>query len=72
VILVLLAVLTSHPVQAGSDGDRLGARLAEAGISVPPTPFLAPPFSMADLAGGTVELPRLRGQVVLLYFWTTW
>jgi cytochrome oxidase Cu insertion factor (SCO1/SenC/PrrC family) len=32
----------------------------------------APPFALKDLAGKVVDLKELRGQVVLVYFWTTW
>ena len=75
VVIALLSPLTmmgTRPVHAGSDRPTLGALLRDAGISVPTKPLPAPSFSVADLAGGTVDLDRLRGKVVLLYFWTTW
>lgn len=33
---------------------------------------IAPPFEAATLAGGSVRLADLRGQVVLVNFWATW
>jgi cytochrome oxidase Cu insertion factor (SCO1/SenC/PrrC family) len=71
-VVVLLLWLAVLPAQAGSDRPSLDTLIEEARISAPPKPFPAPSFSVADLAGGTVELDRLRGRVVLLYFWTTW
>jgi peroxiredoxin len=32
----------------------------------------APDFSLADLAGETVQLSQFRGKVVFLNFWATW
>src|ERR1051325_3934448 len=32
----------------------------------------APDFTLKDLAGNTVTLSKLKGQVVLLNFWATW
>jgi hypothetical protein len=36
----------------------------------PPKP--APDFVLPDLEGGTRALADARGQVLLLFFWTTW
>jgi len=71
-LLSPLAMMGTWPVHAGSDRPPLDALLRDAGISPPLKPLPAPSFSVADLAGGTVDLDRLRGKVVLLYFWTTW
>jgi hypothetical protein len=71
-LLVLLASLAPRAVQAGPHAPPLGALLGDAQISAATKPFPAPSFSVADLAGGKAELDRLRGKVVLLYFWTTW
>ena len=71
-LLILLAMLAPRAIQAGSHVPPLGALLGEAQIGAAARPFPAPSFSVADLAGGRAELNRLRGKVVLLYFWATW
>jgi hypothetical protein len=71
-LLVLLTSLVPRTAQAGSHAPPLGALLGDAQISAATKPFPAPPFSVADLAGGKTEFEKLRGKVVLLYFWTTW
>ena len=71
-LLVLVAAMVPRAVRAGSHASPLGALLGDAQISAATKPFPAPPFSLADVAGGTAELEKLRGRVVLLYFWTTW
>ena len=71
-LLVLFATLAPLIVQAGSHAPSLGALLGDAQISAATKPVAAPPFALVDLAGGHAELDRLRGKVVLLYFWTTW
>lgn len=43
-----------------------------AGVIPPVEPVEAPPVSLRDLAGRTVDLDDLRGRVVMLYFWATW
>jgi hypothetical protein len=70
--LVLVVAMVPGAVRAGSHAPPLGALLGDAQISAATKPFPAPSFSVADLGGGTAELDRLRGKVVLLYFWTTW
>ena len=72
VLLVFLVPLAPGAVQAGSHASPLGVLLGDAQISAATKPFPAPPFSLADVAGGKTELEKLRGRVVLLYFWTTW
>ena len=71
-LLVLVAAMVPRVVRAGSHASPLGALLGDAQISAATKPFPAPPFSLADVAGGKTELEKLRGSVVLLYFWTTW
>ena len=71
-LLVVLVVPAAGPARGESDRPPLVTLLREAGISAPPKPFPAPSFAIADLSGGTVDSDRLRGRVVLLYFWTTW
>lgn len=70
--LISLVMLLTPPARAGSDRPPLATLLAEAKVAAPSKPFPAPPFSVPDLAGGTVDLDGLRGRVVVLYFWTTW
>ena len=41
-------------------------------VSRPAEPIEAPDLELSDLAGQTVRLRDLRGQVVLLNFWATW
>jgi len=41
-------------------------------IDKPAKPFPAAPFTLSDLSGDQVELARLRGKIVMLYFWTTY
>ena len=44
-------------------------------VSTPESPrvgFRAPTFSLPDLHGSDINLPHLRGKVVLLNFWATW
>ncbi len=36
----------------------------------PPKP--APAMALPDLRGKTVNLPNLKGKVVLVFFWATW
>ncbi len=50
-----------------------GARASDAAPA--PAPVVgapAPDFTLQDLAGNTVTLSGLRGQVVLVNFWATW
>ncbi len=44
---------------------------AQAG-SVPKEGFTAPDFTLSLLDGGEIALSELRGQVVLVNFWTSW
>ena len=37
-----------------------------------PRPILIPEISLSDLEGQKTSLRSLKGQVVLLNFWTTW
>ena len=58
-----LASPTSAPVTADPTPD----------LSVAPvTGARAPDFALTDLNGSEVSLSGLRGQAVLLNFWTTW
>jgi len=42
-------------------------------LKAPPRePGAAPPFQLPDLAGGTLSLASLEGDVVVLDFWATW
>ena len=71
-LLIVFAALPPRALEAGSHAPSLGALLGDAQISAATKPVPAPPFALAGLAGGQAELDRLRGKVVLLYFWTTW
>lgn len=46
--------------------------LTEGKIPAPQAGFLAPAVELKDLAGKTVRLSELRGQVILLNIWATW
>jgi len=61
VVLVVVVVMrvAGCPLLGGRGGDGV---VADA----------APEFSLPTLDGGTVELSQLRGEWVLLNFWTTW
>lgn len=42
------------------------------GLTKIPGERAAPAFHLLDLEGRTVSLHDYQGQVVMLYFWTTW
>jgi cytochrome oxidase Cu insertion factor (SCO1/SenC/PrrC family) len=67
---LLSAALLSWMADSASAGD--GEPLTARGF----VPFqqepLAPDFTLPDLAGTSHRLHDLKGQVVLLVFWTTW
>lgn len=54
----------------------LATRPASSGEAAPPASvkegFSAPDFTLPTLDGGNVNLSALRGQVVIINFWTTW
>ena len=41
-------------------------------VDAPARPMLAPRFSLPDLNGASIGLADHQGQIVMLYFWTTW
>ena len=49
-----------------------GAQASITGIMELEEPVEAPDFILTDLKGMPYRLSRLRGNVVLLNFWTTW
>jgi thiol-disulfide isomerase/thioredoxin len=54
---------------------RIAALLAAALLAAPSlalTPSAAPDFSLAAMAGNTVNLAQYKGQVVMINFWATW
>jgi hypothetical protein len=46
--------------------------MLEAGFISPKEKIMAPVFWLNNAAGIRVNLEDYRGQVVLLFFWTTW
>lgn len=60
--LFVLALCAALPVSAASEWKPYST----AGGQVPQA------LSLADLAGKTVDLPSLKGQVVVVNFWATW
>jgi hypothetical protein len=42
------------------------------GHTAVPVEFAAPELRLPDVQGLPVNLQEYRGQVVMLYFWTTW
>ncbi len=70
---VLAAVVaTAAGVEAQAPAAPDDALWRAVGASRVAAPAEAPPFALRDLAGQVVDLKQLRGQVVLVYFWTTW
>jgi cytochrome oxidase Cu insertion factor (SCO1/SenC/PrrC family) len=69
--LAALAVLLV-PVSGLAAQHDVTSLLDALGIAIPARPFIAPPFSLPDLGGAAVRLADYQGQVVMLYFWTTW
>jgi len=77
----VMAAVIAGLLAAGS-APRHGAARADPGVEaaiwhaagiVPlPRSLRAPPFRLDDLAGKPVDLERLRGRLVMLYFWATW
>lgn len=59
------------PARGESPDPELTALLRELRVQRPRTAMPAPPFSLPDLNGAQVDLARLQGRVVMLYFWTT-
>jgi thiol-disulfide isomerase/thioredoxin len=53
-------------------GPLLALLLAAACARAPQGLQSAPPLSLPDLAGGSLDLASLRGKVVVLDFWATW
>jgi thiol-disulfide isomerase/thioredoxin len=52
----------------------LGGLILLTGCGQPPTLAVrpAPPFELADLAGGRANLASFKGKVVVMDFWATW
>jgi cytochrome oxidase Cu insertion factor (SCO1/SenC/PrrC family) len=64
-VLLILALLLPIAAAAAPDFAALDIQRYD-----PPKP--APAFSLPDLEGRQVSLERLRGKVVLLFYWATW
>lgn len=68
VLVGILAGLVT-PLEADEETRRLLRTLS---VDTPARPAIAPPFSLPDVNGTTIQLTDLRGRIVVLYFWTTW
>jgi cytochrome c biogenesis protein CcmG, thiol:disulfide interchange protein DsbE len=66
-ILVLALSGAWIALSAPGPGETTGGQ-----IPAPRQGFLAPDFTLEDLAGNPVQLSALRGQPVLLNFWASW
>jgi cytochrome c biogenesis protein CcmG/thiol:disulfide interchange protein DsbE len=66
ILLGLSWTVLSRPL-AGSAGATTNGR-----IPAPQVGFLAPSFTLRELAGQTVNLSDYQGQVVLVNFWASW
>jgi peroxiredoxin len=69
--IFFLFVLAAGLAWIFASADRSGTTTAGQ-IPAPQQGFLAPDFSLPDLAGQSVTLSDLRGQVVVLNIWATW
>lgn len=65
-VAVCLAAIPAQPAESTAD------LLRALGLQSPGEAVEAPLFSLPDLAGKTVRLKDLRGQLVLLNFFATW
>jgi cytochrome oxidase Cu insertion factor (SCO1/SenC/PrrC family) len=77
VVRVLIAPLSLVGILLASatllEADEETRRLLQAlWVDTPARPMLAPPFALPDLNGASIGLADLKGQIVMLYFWTTW
>lgn len=61
-----------EPAPAVPSSDAITVETDSAGIIKPAYVGPAPDFTLATLAGDSLRLSDLRGQVVLLNFWATW
>lgn len=69
--LFSLVVLFLGLVWIGLSADRLGESTGGR-VPAPRQGFPAPDFTLQTLDGQTIQLRALRGQAVVLNFWTTW
>jgi hypothetical protein len=69
VILLGILLELAPPLDADEETRRLLQALS---VDAPVRPAVAPQFSLLELKGSAIRLADLRGQLVMLYFWTTW
>lgn len=67
-----LAMLAVAAVPSAGADATVETLLRTLGIDVPLGSLSAPPFELPDLQGRSTSLEASRGQVVMLYFWTTY
>ncbi len=74
-ILITMMIASGFPAVAESESDTPSAvqqQLIELGFRVFKEPVDAPDFELENLAGESVRLSSLKGNVVFLNFWATW
>lgn len=73
-VVIGLGLLATAPIPWGFDGadaDERDAFAAQGVVRFEQAP-VAPDFTLPDLEGTPHRLHDLKGQAVLLVFWTTW
>ncbi|MFC1815434.1 TlpA family protein disulfide reductase [Thermodesulfobacteriota bacterium] len=69
-MLFLIGIWILLPL--GSESYAVGDPMLEAGFLSPSEKVMAPALALNSVEENRVNLEQFRGQVVLLFFWTTW
>jgi peroxiredoxin len=64
-VAIWLSAVAVAPALAGEE-------LTAMDLGPPPQALAAPEFTLPTLSGGTIALKDLRGQPIVVHFWTTW
>lgn len=67
-IVVALAAIACFAVAHAADGPFPNATV----MAPPPQPTKMPEFDFANLLGGTLKSPEMKGKVIVIRFWATW